>query len=225
MPSIVARRQQAATAAEAAQGELVPIAELRERPDLNVGDTLIVCKKGPLFGREATITKELGNRVEVRVNNMNVGLKLKEVALPNKSFKMKSGDSTSFERPRSTSKAAEMAIQAEQGSKGDSDWRSARKPTIVEKPTSSGLTMRTQTNTIDVRGCNLEEAKDRAKEKFSTCLMGGRPIVYILHGYGTGGILRTKIRNWLQSERKLVKSFKSADQADGGDSFTRVELR
>jgi dsDNA-specific endonuclease/ATPase MutS2 len=223
VPSVIARRQQTAAAAVEASGDLVPIAEMREKPDLNEGDTLIVCKPGPLFGREAVITKQLGSRVEVRVNNMNVGLKLKEVALPNKAFKWTPTKSTT-EKPKSTATAAEKAIKAEGSS---NNWQASRKPTIIaDKPAaSSSSEMRTQSNTIDVRGCYFEEAKDKAKEKFSTCLMGGRKVVYILHGYGTTGVLRTKIRNWLKSERQLVKSWKAADTADGGDSFSRVELR
>lgn len=85
--------------------------------------------------------------------------------------------------------------------------------------------MRTQTNTIDVRGCNLQEAQELAKAKFSSCLMMGRSVVFILHGHGTGGVLKSKVRGWLQSERKLVKRFGPADASDGGDAFTRVELR
>lgn len=224
IPSVIARRQQVAAAAEEASGELVPIAEMREKPDLKEGDTLIVCKPGPLFGREAVIVKELGSRVEVRVNNMNVGLKLKEVALPNKAFKWKPSVSNTG-KPKSTASAAEKAIQAEQKG-GGNDWQASRRPSIiVDKEASSKAEMRTQSNTVDVRGCYFEEAKDKATEKFSTCLMGGRKVVYILHGYGTTGVLRTKIRNWLKSERQLVKSWKSADTADGGDSFSRVELR
>jgi DNA mismatch repair protein MutS2 len=224
VPSVIARRQQAASAAEEASGELVPIAEMREKPDLNEGDTLIVCKPGPLFGREAVIIKELGSRVEVRVNNMNVGLKLKEVALPNKAFKYQPSVSNAG-KPKSTASAAEKAIEAEQKG-GGNDWQASRRPSIiVDKGAASSSEMRTASNTIDVRGCYFEEAKDKATEKFSTCLMGGRKVVFILHGYGTTGVLRTKIRNWLKSERQLVKSWKSADTADGGDSFSRVELR
>jgi DNA-nicking Smr family endonuclease len=76
-----------------------------------------------------------------------------------------------------------------------------------------------------VRGLNLEEARSKCKDKFSTSLMSGRPVVYILHGHGTSGVLKTKIRAWLKSERSLVKRFKPADSTDGGDAFTRVELR
>jgi DNA-nicking Smr family endonuclease len=55
--------------------------------------------------------------------------------------------------------------------------------------------------------------------------MSGQSVIYILHGYGTGGVLRNKIRSWLQSEKQLVKKHGAADVADGGDAFTRVELR
>ena len=85
--------------------------------------------------------------------------------------------------------------------------------------------MRMDSNTVDVRGCNLEEAKDKAKTKFSSALMSGRPVVFILHCHGTGGILKTKVRNWLKTERQLVKKAQPADRADGGDAFTRVDLR
>ena len=72
---------------------------------------------------------------------------------------------------------------------------------------------------------NSSIAKKPIVNHTTQTLMGGRKVVFILHGYGTTGVLRTKIRNWLKSERQLVKSWKSADTADGGDSFSRVELR
>ena len=84
--------------------------------------------------------------------------------------------------------------------------------------------MRTQSNTVDVRGLNLLEAQSKVKDKFSSGLMSGRPVVYILHGHGTGGVLKSKLRMWLKSEI-LVKNFGAADPSDGGDAFTRVDLR
>jgi len=48
--------------------------------------------------------------------------------------------------------------------------------------------------------------------------------VYVLHGHGTG-VLKKKIRSWLQEDRQWAKSFRAADQADGGDAFTMVELK
>jgi DNA mismatch repair protein MutS2 len=214
---------------EHVQTELVPVAELRDRPDLEPGDKVLVCRKGPLLGREAIIVKNLGGRVEVKVNNMNVGLKLTEVALPTGRAGGSSGDNGNGDgspSTRSISKAAERALRAEQSERrwsNDMDSMAVRSNS-GSRP-SSAVALRTESNTVDVRGCNLDEARTKATEAFSRCLMSGRPVVYILHGHGTGGVLKTKIRNWLQSERSLVKSFQPADRADGGDAFTRVELR
>ena len=56
-------------------------------------------------------------------------------------------------------------------------------------------------------------------------MMSKNPVVYILHGHGTKGILKQKIRDWLGREKQFVKKFGAADSADGGDSFTKVELK
>jgi dsDNA-specific endonuclease/ATPase MutS2 len=80
-------------------------------------------------------------------------------------------------------------------------------------------------NTIDIRGCNLEDAKDKVKGKISECIMNGYSSVYILHGHGSGGVLKSKLRNWLKSDKqKGIQSWAPADSADGGDAFTKLEL-
>jgi dsDNA-specific endonuclease/ATPase MutS2 len=221
--SAIERKRRADEEMEELQAELVPIAELREKPALEPGDKVIVCRKGPLLGREATITKNLGGRVEVSVNNMNVGLKLAEVALPPKNvkgaFSRSSGPSVGDGSPaRTLSRAAERALRGERVERRASDPGAGPRP-------RSAPAIRTESNTVDVRGCNLDEAKSKATDAFSRCLAGGRSVVYILHGHGTGGVLKAKIRGWLQSERSLVKRYQPADNADGGDAFTRVELR
>jgi len=230
VPSVLAQKQKAAAAMDEVSAELVPIAEMRDKPDLNGGDTLIVCKQGPLFGREATVVKTMGSRVEVKVNSMTVVLKLTQVAMPTgKKIMLPAivggGVGTEPKKPvsrkQARSKAAEQAIAAEGKAKRSNTGAGNAGS---EKPASAGTTMRTQSNTVDVRGCNLSEAQEKIKDKFSTSLMSGRPVVYILHGHGTGGVLKTKIRGWLRTE-KLAKKFAAADLSDGGDAFTRVELR
>jgi DNA mismatch repair protein MutS2 len=223
VPSVMLQKRKAEEAMDQVQAELVPIADLVDPPALQPGDKVIICKKGPLLGREASITKNLGNRVEVSVNNMNVGFKLSEVALPpRRRTSIKSG-SSSKEGPatRSISKTAERALREE---RIEQRVANRQAPESSSRP-KSAFALRTETNTVDVRGCNLDEAKTKALAAFSRCLMSGRPVVYILHGHGTGGVLKAKIRSWLQSERSLVKSFQPADRSDGGDAFTRVELR
>ena len=229
VPSVLARKQKADVALNEVSAELVPIAELREKPDLQSGDKLLVCKKGPLFAREAVLTKIMGTRVEVQVNNMKLVLNLSQVALPTgKNYVLPSGASESNGSQRGVSrntvrsKAAERAIAAE--GKTKSAYTGNANLDGASRPSSSSTAMRTESNTVDVRGLNLSEAQSKVKDKFSSCLMSGRPVVYILHGYGTGGVLKSKIRTWLKSE-KLVKNFGAAEMSDGGDAFTRVDLR
>jgi DNA mismatch repair protein MutS2 len=220
IPSVVAAKKQAAAKVKQTMSELVPLAEMREKPDLAPGDKLIVCKKGALFGKEATIL-EMSNRPEVQVNGMAVRLKMSELSLPTANYTPPTTSREPKEGPKDRSKAAAKLIQDEQSTGGPQ-----RAPAISEnEQKSTSVAIRTDSNTVDVRGLNLEEARTKCKDKFSTSLMSGRPVVYILHGHGTSGVLKTKIRAWLKSERSLIKRFKPADSTDGGDAFTRVELR
>jgi DNA mismatch repair protein MutS2 len=226
VPSVVARKALRDAAKEGEAGELVPIAELREKPTLQEGDLVVVCKKGPLFAREGSVVKSMGKRVEVRVNNMNVALKLTEVALPVKNGpKPKIFESSQQTRAKSISKATERALASEGAGGTSSDWERARQTQQQASSSGKQLTMRTDANTVDVRGLNLLEAQEKVKDKCSMSLMSGRSVIYILHGHGTGGVLKTKVRNWLRTERSLVKRWQAADKEDGGDGLTRVELK
>lgn len=223
VPSVVAKKQKAAVALEDARAELVPLAEMREKPALKEGDKLVICESGSMFGREATVINAQRNRVTVNVAGVSMAFKMTALSLPpssGSSFKPTKPASTGGGggRGNSISKAAERALQAERNGPRDG-------PSPITSPNSEKVTMRTDSNTVDVRGCNLNEAQELAKTKFSAALMAGRSVVYILHGHGTGGILKTKIRGWLKSERHMVKKFNPADQSDGGDAFTRVQLR
>jgi DNA mismatch repair protein MutS2 len=240
VPSVVARKQKAVAAMEEASPELIPIAEMREKPMLTPGDKVIICDRGAMFGREATVIKALDSRVEVKVNNMNVSFKLAQIALPPAtsrrpgSYQRPNGDATTSSRTAATSraKAVEQALASEgttsrrrQGPSVDENQSSRdANDRSAAAGSSSSAAMRTESNTVDVRGCNLMEAQERVRSKFSTALMNGRPVVYILHGHGTGGVLKTKLRAWLGKEQrqKLVKEFGPADQLDGGDALTRV---
>jgi DNA mismatch repair protein MutS2 len=151
---------------------------------------------------------------------MAVRLKMNELALPAANFR--ASPRPAKEGTKDRRKAADKLIQSELNSGGPERSSTLRDDATTSTPL---VTIRTDGNTVDVRGCNLEEASSMCKDKFSMSLTAGRPVVYILHGHGTSGILKTKIRNWLKSERTLVKRFSPADQSDGGDAFTRVELR
>lgn len=74
-------------------------------------------------------------------------------------------------------------------------------------------------------GCSFEEARRKCEDKFSQVLMTKNPVVFILHGHGTQGVLKQKLRDWLKRDKQWVKSATAADTEDGGDAFTRVELK
>ena len=225
VPSVLRAKMEAAMAQEEAQAELIPLAEMREKPDLQPGDKLLMCKPGPLFGKEALVQKCLGRRLEVTVSGMPMSVNLADVSMYTSTLiPQQTSKKSSFigERKADLSRAAEKALMKErnaplQGYEKAADSGSSSK-------TGSTLNMRTESNTVDVRGCNLEEAKNKVKSKFSQCLMSNRKIVFILHGHGTGGVLKSKLRGWLGTERQLVKRWSPAEQSDGGDAFTRVEL-
>lgn len=219
VPSVLKAKKKAAEAVEEARAELVPLAEMREKPELKAGDKLTVCKAGPLFGREAIVEKILGRQIQVKVSGVTMALKLADVSMltSGKFAKPKQIQSIARDRASRLSKSAEKALKSEGNVK--------RETSATESKRSPSVSIRTESNTVDVRGCTFEEAKDRVREKISKCIMNGRPVVYVLHGHGTGGVLKSKIRGWLKSERQLVKKWGPAAQTDGGDAFTRLEVR
>ena len=95
---------------------------------------------------------------------------------------------------------------------------------VMRGPKKAGTTMRLKSNTVDVLGCNFEAARRRIEDKFSKTMTQKDKKVWILHGHGTG-VLKQKIRNWLKTERQFVKTWKAADDTDGGDAFTMVEVK
>ena len=82
--------------------------------------------------------------------------------------------------------------------------------------------MRTAQNTLDLRGQRYDDAERETDYFLDRMTRSGGPC-YILHGHGTGA-LKTGLRRFLKSDAR-VKSAKPAAHDDGGDAFTRVELR
>merc|ERR1712224_1032563 len=119
-------------------------------------------------------------------------------------------------RSSRSSKAVERALKSE--------GRDRINSTHAEKKVTTPLAIRTEGNTIDVRGCNFEDAKDMVTGKVSQCIMNGRKSLYVPHGHGSGGVLKSKLRAWLKTEKRLIKKWAPADRSDGGDAFTRIEL-
>ena len=69
----------------------------------------------------------------------------------------------------------------------------------------------------------MEEAFGKLETYFDQQVLNGRRTVFILHGHGTGA-LRTGVRDWLNGCH-YVHNWRPANEDEGGDAFTRVNLR
>jgi len=223
VPSVLKAQKKAANALNKAVAELVPLAEIRDRPLLNEGDKVKVCKTGNLFGREAVVIKDNGKQIQVKVSGLSMTFKQTQLSMELGGSSGKTPTNTKSMTGRNikssrSSKAVERALKSE-----GRDMRKSNQ--VVEKKTTTSLSIRTEGNTVDVRGYNLEDAQSKVTSKISQCLMNRQKSVYILHGHGSGGILKSKLREWLKREKRLIKKWAPADSMDGGDAFTRLELK
>jgi len=199
------------------RNQLVPLSDLTEMPQLEEGQTIIICKEGSLLGKEGKIVRVAKNRLNIDVNGMEITLKYTELALPQLSQTTKSSGKEIGKEKSNEHKLSKMARKAlaEEGE----DLHSSRALKEESPDTKESANMiRLDSNTIDVLGCNFEEAKRKCEDRFSKVMFQKRPVVYILHGHGTQGVLKEKIRSWLQRDRQWVKSWKAADRESGGDA-------
>lgn len=84
------------------------------------------------------------------------------------------------------------------------------------------VSVRTPSNTCDLRGCRVDEALEQVGLFLDGMLRRNEPCVYILHGHGTGALKRA-VRSWLPTTTQ-VKRWRPARPQEGGDAYTLVEL-
>ena len=100
---------------------------------------------------------------------------------------------------------------------------SSPKPVHSAHPLSESPKLRTQSNTLDLRGERVEEALQKVDFFLDRMIQNGGSIAYILHGHGTGA-LKKAVREWLH-HCPLIESYRPASDGEGGDAFTWVSLR
>ena len=157
IPSVLRKKEQAAAAAEKQFAEMVPLAEMREKPEIKAGDKLIVCKNGALKGSEAVVVNVSGKRVDVIIKGMPMTMKLAEVALPPKFYKpveqiqspikIKTGKNTVSNGGPKMSKMALKALAEEEADAKIQGSKQSR-----ESKKESGAVMRLSSNTVDCLG-------------------------------------------------------------------------
>ncbi len=106
-----------------------------------------------------------------------------------------------------------VALTAIEGLNGEKPAPPAPPPVTVRSrraPGSRGPQVRTEANTVDVRGLRVHEAEAAVEE----CLRGANGPVWVIHGIGTGKLKRG-LREWLAGV-PYVERVADAEQGDGG---------
>jgi len=86
-------------------------------------------------------------------------------------------------------------------------------------PGSRGPEVRTEGNTVDVRGLRVHEAEAAVEER----LRGANGPVWVIHGIGTGKLKRG-LRQWLEAV-PYVERVADAEQGDGGPGCSVIWVR
>ena len=86
-------------------------------------------------------------------------------------------------------------------------------------PASRGPDVRTEANTVDVRGLRVHEAEAAVEER----LRGANGPIWVIHGIGTGKLKRG-LRDWLATI-PYVERVSDAEQGDGGPGCSVVVVR
>jgi DNA mismatch repair protein MutS2 len=106
-----------------------------------------------------------------------------------------------------------VALSAIEGLNGEKPAPPAPPPVTVRSrraPGSRGPQVRTEANTVDVRGLRVHEAEAAVEER----LRGANGPVWVIHGIGTGKLKRG-LREWLAGV-PYVERVSDAEQGDGG---------
>jgi len=86
----------------------------------------------------------------------------------------------------------------------------------------SPVFVRTDANTLDLRGQRVEEAIAQLERFLDEALLSGINPTMIIHGHGTGAI-KSAVRDYLSSS-SYARSFRPGEVYEGGDGVTVVEL-
>ena len=98
--------------------------------------------------------------------------------------------------------------------------KSKPKQKAVANSTRSPDGIRTDSNTLDLRGLRVHEALDEVEAFLEHMKLSDHGCAYLLHGHGTGAI-KTALRQWLPKSH-FGRSWRVGGADEGGDAFTVV---
>lgn len=86
------------------------------------------------------------------------------------------------------------------------------------KPAQEVITIRTASNTIDIRGQRIHQAESELEQAIATATAASSQVLWIIHGKGTGK-LREGVHEFLKHHPQISK-YDTAEQKEGGAGVT-----
>lgn len=111
--------------------------------------------------------------------------------------------------------------------KGTPPPRVPRTPGAPQAPAGGpeiGFTPQSPTNSIDLRGKDVDQALDATWNFVDRALMRGEETILLIHGHGTGELKRT-LRDQLRNNSPYDLKFRAGLDQEGGDGVTVVKLK
>lgn len=155
--------------------------------------------------REATILELKGRQLELQCGALRSRVKINQIRALSADEQQSASQS---EKKNKKLKKYKNFIDLKRNF-SDSNVQAARAP-------------RSTYNTLDLRGQRVEEAMENCERFFDQKLRDNTMTVFLLHGHGTGA-LREALRRELPAS-DYVSHLRPADEDDGGEAFTMVEL-
>lgn len=215
------RRAQTAEAAAAATAELDALAGKYGRPAassdsgdvsweaIQPGALVIVPRLGPNAVQVLSAPNAKGE-VGVQLGRMKAKVRAAEVqAVKSKA----SGPAPSGASAGVGASARPRPQERKAGSK--------RPPQHVAAPSGRRTVVRTATNTLDIRGCRVEESASRIEQAIERSMALGS--LWLIHGFGTGSLKRGA--RAILDEHPSVERYEDAEQHEGGGGVSVVYLK
>ncbi len=190
-----AREELEALAAVLDDVELAPAEIVEGGGALEVGASVLV----PALGLTGEVISLRDREVEVRARGMTLKLRPNEVEVTGR------------------------ASQAGPVGRGAAGVARAQRRRPAFDAASLTRALRTESNTLDLRGARVAEGLAALDEFLDAAVLAGADAVFVLHGHGTG-VLKIAVRKAL-ADSPYVAGSAPAEPDQGGDAFTVAVLR
>jgi len=212
-----AAAREAITAAREVATPAPPAPVPLSRP-LVVGDRVRVLRLGAI----GDVVALRDDALEVRAGAMTMRVRTADVELVGAA--PRAGQASGERRSGEARPAEARAGQAVPAAPQTVQARSRPAPgAALESSTPLEDLLRTDSNTLDLRGVRVEEGLELLANFLDESLLAGRDAVFVLHGHGTGA-MKAAVRRALGDSRYVASSAPAAD-VQGGDALTVARLR